>query len=373
MSYPKTSVIVPSLNEGDWLLRTVRSIRWHTPKDWQIVHVDDASEQPEPDLSKYRVKEVSLPKRRGTAIARAVGFLESDPDSLALGTVDSHMLFGPGDALAGLVEELQRFQTIEEKMIDELRARYEKDGDTQSLSLIKDKSACVRNASVWEAGVHIEPDKLGRLAQIAVDNDCFAYMTPCRMGPASIYWQGGLLRVKYMGKRGGLPEANPSAAVNGGCYFGSRHAWERIGGYPQLSGHFGFEEEILALLAAAFKIPILCATEMSPWHVFRGQGMDVIPKPYDTAEDKQVENLAGVYRIAFSERYWQERWRVTLAEQTLPGRNGPVPEWVLCDVEQNDALTQYRDELQADFVLHDEELIAELDARRLADEKLLLN
>jgi hypothetical protein len=174
-----------------------------------------------------------------------------------------------------------------------------------------------------------------------------------------------------MFKRDGLPDVLETAAMNGGCYFGSRRAWERIGGYPQLPGYFGFEEETLALIAAAHKIKILCACQMSPWHLYRGQGIDPVPRPYVTSSDKELENLAAVYRIAFSERMWHDVWRERLMKCQLPGRNSSVPLWVIGEVEQNEALTAYRDDLQKDFILHDEELLSELDARRLADEKLL--
>ena len=42
------TVVIPSRNEGDWLVRTVRSIRENESADTEIIHVDDASTLPEP-------------------------------------------------------------------------------------------------------------------------------------------------------------------------------------------------------------------------------------------------------------------------------------------------------------------------------------
>ena len=137
-----------------------------------------------------------------------------------------------------------------------------------------------------------------------------------------------------------------------------------------MPGYFGYEEEILAILAAAHVIPILCATELSPWHVYRSQGVDPIPRPYSTPEDREMDNLAGVYRIAFGEEMWQSRWRPTLAEKTLPGRRFPVPEYVLRSVETPN-FTAYRDTVQEDFQLRDEALLEELERRMAADQQRL--
>ena len=340
----RISVTIPSLNEGAWLHRTVRSIRRSESPDMEVIHVDDASTRPEPDLSEFNIKEIHCAKRQGAARARAIGIIEGVKGGAdVLGTVDSHMLFGAGDALCGLVEEQQRFQTI--------------DGQ-------------VRPPIMWEAGVCIEPNKISRLAQLAYDHNCFTYMTPCRMGGASIYEDRGFYRVRYTQQRDTVKDVQESAAMNGGCYFGSREAWEKIGGYPQLPGHFGFEEEVLALLAAATKTPILLAGNLSPWHLFRSQGVDPVKCPYTTSEPKELENLAAVYRMPFSERYWREHWRPLLKSTPAPGRNTPCPEYVLKAVETPE-FTAYCDDLQKDFVLHDEEILAELNTRMARDREFL--
>ena len=338
----RLSVIIPSRNEGAWLVATVRSIRENESPDIEIVHVDDASTTPEPDLSKWDVKEIRLPRRLGAARARAYGMLEAREDSDALITVDSHELFGPGDALAALLEETERFKTLK--------------------ALVKDYTP-----SPWEAAVHLAPNKIERLAEIAVEHDALAYMGPCRQGCATINWEGGLLRVGWLA-RFEKPPVIETAAPFGGNYCFSRNALERIGGYPQLPGYFGFEEETLALLCAAHRVPIVCATELSPWHLYRSQGVDPIPRPYTTPESRELDNLAAVYRLSFGEEMWQSRWRKTLATEKLRGRRTTVPEHVLRAVE-TDEFTAYRDAIQKDFILRDEALLEELERRMAADQE----
>ena len=128
----------------------------------------------------------------------------------------------------------------------------------------------------------------------------------------------------------------------------------------------GFEEEALALLAIAHNLPILCITNSSPWHVFRGQGCDPIPAPYSQAEDRYLVNLAAVYRLCFDEKMWRERWRPLLAAHKLETQSAPVPEFVLREVE-SEGFTAYRDAMQATFDLSSEEILAELERRRGVD------
>ncbi|MFA4972291.1 MAG: glycosyltransferase [bacterium] len=343
----RAGVVIPSRNEGDWLRRTAESVRDTVPPSWDIWHVDDASERPEPDLSDLNVRECPQPRRIGAARARAVGIYNAlqDPSVQGAVTCDSHMLFGAGEALGALIEENQRFVTHK--------------------ALPKDYTP-----PMWEAQVHVAEDKLLRLMQVAVEHDCFAYLSPCRQGPATLNVENGLYRARYTLARGPMPAELPTAAFNGGCYAGSRNAWESIGGYPQLPGHFGFEEEILSLLAAAHQIPIVCLTQISPWHLFRSQGTDPIPCPYSTSEDRELDNLAAVYRLAFPEDMWQLRWRNTLAKNILPGRVRPVPEYILREVEKPE-FTAYRNMVQEGFALRGDALIAELDAKRAADHAFL--
>ena len=341
MNDVRMTVVIPSRNEGDWLVRTVRSIRENESADTEIIHVDDASTLPEPDLSQYDVKQIRLQRREGAARARARGMLAARPESGAIVTCDSHELFGPADALAAFLEEIERFKTI---------------------GAIKSKDY---SPSMWEAKVHMAPNKLQTLANIAVANNGIAYCGPCRQGAASIYWRGGLLRVGWLA-RIKEPAVIQTAGAFGGLYVYARDAFEQMGGYPQLPGYFGFEEEATALLAAGCRVPILCATEISHWHVFRSQGADPIPCPYQTPEDRQLDNLAAVYRLAFGEKMWQSRWRKVLATETLPGRARPVPEYALQSVE-TPAFTAYRDAVQERMELHDEALLDELERRMGAD------
>lgn len=350
----EAAIVIPSLNEGEWLERTVKSIRENEDPNLHILHINDASEKEEPNLLKWDVKQVTNKVRLGAARARAVGMLtayETWPDIKGIMTLDGHQLYGSGDALAALVEEGQRFQNF--------------DGHE-------------RHPTPWECQVHLFPKKITTLLQTAIDYDCITYMGPCRMGPSTIRWQDELLRVGYL-SGGDFPRTekicndNPlleTAAINGGNYAFSLNAFDKIGGYPQLLGLFGFEEETISLLATALKIPMICLTGASPWHLFRSQGVDPIPRPYTTSEAGELANLASVYRLCFSESMWQSRWRNVLKTKTLYGRNHTVPEGVLQSVESKE-FTAYRDSLQQDFILQDEQLLAELKRKQDIDQHRL--
>ncbi len=338
----RLSVIIPSRNEGDWLVRTVKSIL-HAEEgtDMAIIHVDDASSPPEPDMTSLGVKQIRLPRRRGASMARALGMFEADGD--AIFTCDAHCLFSPGDSLAALIEENQRFVGL-----GALPPNY--------------------NPPAWQVKASLEERKISRLGEMCIQNESLGYMGPCRMGAATLRQHESLFRVGWLGHVNSSPIAY-TAAPFGGNYMFSRHALEVMGGYPQLGGYFGFEEEAVALLAAGKGLKILCATELSPWHVYRSQGIDPIPCPHSSPEDKQLENLAGVYRLAFGERMWQDFWRPTLASTTLRGRAIPIPEYVLRMVESPE-FTEYRDAVQENFLFRDESLVEEVKKRSLADQQL---
>jgi len=352
----KIGVVVPSLNERDWLVRTIRSIRETTPPGTEIVHVDDASSPPEPDLSRWDVRQLRLPERFGAARARAYGMFHLESDWDVAFTCDAHCLYGEGEAVAELLAEQQKGLNSGARSPD-------------------------HRHSEWELAVHMEPNKIERTCKLALDHHGLSYCGPARQGCATVYYQdSGMLRVRFHGvpRRDTDAESTEphqhTAGIFGGNYAMERTAFERMGGYPQLPGHFGFEEEFLSLVACAHKIPIVCASLISPWHQFRGQGwlnkegrvVDVVHAPYQTTEDMQLLNLAAVYRLCFSERMWQERWRPLLKTRLLDGRHLTVPERVLRDCERPE-VTAYRDALQENFVLRDEELLGELDRRIALD------
>ena len=78
---PSVSVVLPTVNAADKLLRSVNSVLEQTYRDLELIVVDDGSADDTPsairDLKDARIKYIRLARNRGQSVARNIGVSES--------------------------------------------------------------------------------------------------------------------------------------------------------------------------------------------------------------------------------------------------------------------------------------------------------
>lgn len=107
----KTSIVIPAYNAERYLAATVQSVRQQTISDWELVIVDDGSQdrtlEIAVDLAAQDSRVRVIPQANsGVAQARNRGFVESSPDSDCVCFLDSDDLLEPA-CLATLGAALQ--------------------------------------------------------------------------------------------------------------------------------------------------------------------------------------------------------------------------------------------------------------------------
>lgn len=95
---PFVSIVIPTKNRVDLLLRAIKSVENQTYKDWEILIVDDCStDKTESILSGMqsdKVHYIRLDKKSGGAVARNIGIKKSNGDLIAFLDDDDEWLPG---------------------------------------------------------------------------------------------------------------------------------------------------------------------------------------------------------------------------------------------------------------------------------------
>lgn len=105
----KVSIVLPTYNRADMILRALHSIFRQTYTDYEIIVVDDGStdgtEAVVTAIEDYRIRYIPLPENRGAAHARNVGIQEARYDYIAFLDSDDEWL---PDKLKLQMEEMER-------------------------------------------------------------------------------------------------------------------------------------------------------------------------------------------------------------------------------------------------------------------------
>ena len=263
----KISVITPCLNEREQLLETIRAIGRRGV--YEIIVVDDASddqvccnnlkllaEKPPPHWPAIRV--IRNAKRMGCCPSRNIGGRAAEGDVFVF--MDCHMRVS-GEGLATLgVEALKRNAIVQ---------------------------ACTRRM------------------------DLHAYRTLILAGGRWVASATFGFDATWVT---GMPtdEVEPREAVLGACYAMPREVFERIGGFMDNTGYWGFTEGVLSLKAWLCGVDIFVHREIHARHWFRRNS----DRNYDVANDKYRMSPVAGQRICFTDKTFRERCVPAL-------RNGP--------------------------------------------------
>lgn len=184
------TVIIPFVNEGEEVERTVESVLSHSNNNVDILVINDASDDCydyERNLQKYPVRYVSNSERLGVAASRDKGVSLCKTDYFLL--LDAHMRFYDSKWVDVLVQELSRNpQTL---LCAQTRALHKVDGE-----VIEGK----KMSSYWGAYINfytpiefLEPQwSYTNCLNISVENDAMKKI-PCVLGAgyatSKRYWE----------------------------------------------------------------------------------------------------------------------------------------------------------------------------------------
>lgn len=120
---PQISVVIPTYNRRDMLKDAIESVLAQTYPDWELIIVDDGSEQPVAEaltLFDPRIRIVRHPECRGAAAARNTGIREASTELITF--LDDDDLWFPG-FLERMIQTLSQHPAV--AMIGGLMYQYE--------------------------------------------------------------------------------------------------------------------------------------------------------------------------------------------------------------------------------------------------------
>ena len=101
---PKISVLMPALNAERCIVRALKSLRNQTFKDYELLVVDNGSNDKTPEIAAKYADRVLLMKKRGLGHARNEGIREAKADIIAFTDSDC-------EATTDWIEQIDRFFT----------------------------------------------------------------------------------------------------------------------------------------------------------------------------------------------------------------------------------------------------------------------
>jgi len=217
----KFSVIIPHFNEGDELIRTVRSVRIMSANDVDVIVVDDCSDDGrdyESELKKYDVIYKKLDERTGVAGARDVGVEMCRTPYVLILDAHCRILTQDWDLIA------------EQVLNDEPNGVY-----------------CCKTRML------IPPNKakLDRFSAGAVSRGKVDYVTSITRD-----WSGDNL-------------TQDVPCIIGANYIFAKDWWNRIGGLAELTGTWGCDEALLSVKTYRAGGVIRCITKVETAHWYK--------------------------------------------------------------------------------------------------------
>src|SRR5579883_1725222 len=108
----RVSVVIPTYNGEKYLAQTIESVLAQTLRDWELIIVDDGSQDNSPGIACDYAREeprirVVRQSNQGIAGARNRGLAESRPDAEFVAYLDHDDLWMP-DALEAMVAAAER-------------------------------------------------------------------------------------------------------------------------------------------------------------------------------------------------------------------------------------------------------------------------
>ena len=273
----KIVVIMPCRNEGDWPVRTIRSFRKSKAPgtELQFVVVDDGSDDDAlrkirraPDIRYLRA---DLPNGQGVSRSIAV-YLFRGADGYV--SIDSH-------------EELRKPHVLEQIVIN----AQETGGIVGTLSgaMMDDKPDTTLSAigKSWRAF-----DQLG-------------------------FWQVGTDSVGRTGEY-----LQPIQILRGACYAFTEETFDRLGGFGESYGYYGFFERDLSVNCAFLGVPQFVNTRVRSWHYYRKQ------RPYFMAGRWLWWGYIECWRQRFRQKVWR-KWLMPAAEDMAKRLDDPMMYYLL--------------------------------------------
>jgi glycosyltransferase involved in cell wall biosynthesis len=251
----EVSFIIPCLNEGDNLRKTIQSLEGATDGDYEIIVVDNGSTDGSSDFieredGNSRIRLFKTPNRLGVARARNFGAAHAEGDILVF--VDAHVFFPPGWVIP-LVEALGQ-------------------------GIV---GVVAPGTNVW-GNPHVKG--------------------------FGMRWRNARLDVEWLSRKS--PQPYPVPMVPGGCVAFRRSFFQEIGGFDAGMVNYGSEDLEICLRTWLLGYQVVVVPQVEVSHVFRSRF------PYAVNWTDVVHNkLRTVYAHFNSGR----SDRVIAALRSLPG------------------------------------------------------
>ncbi|OQC19554.1 MAG: Glycosyl transferase family 2 [Verrucomicrobia bacterium ADurb.Bin070] len=210
-----------------------------------------------------------------------------------------------------------------------------------------------------DAHMHFKRGAIESVAEAALDAGGFAY-AGCNGHAAATLRRtaDGLFACHWTA----APKVvSQTTGMMGACYFAPRDVLLRMGGWIQLPGHYGMDEEAMSILAARCGVPIVNVPQVDNWHLFRGQrGSASAPVPYTLTPDMVAVNVAATHRFLFGDDVWPALRAGLLNMTALHGQPMQCPERVIRMVE-TPAFDAYRAALQSRMTVSGTDFIRQIE------------
>ena len=244
----KLDIVIPCLNEGKRLIKTVETLG---SGDWRVIIVDDAGTDgaPQEAAKRFGATVIRNPKRFGVSRSRNVGLRAATAESVAI--LDAHMLISGAD-LAVMAQIADERKAI----VQPLNRGY------------TDDSQFFGGGGRWFPSVDT------------------------------------IFKVKWV-------TTHPTEAIEeretvlGACYVAPLAIWRRLQGTMDNGGLWGFGEEIISLKAWFAGVPILLSRDHLARHYYYS-GETMKDRGFDVPAGESLKSWLAALRIVFGEDAWND-------------------------------------------------------------------